>query len=234
MPRRAHFFQHEEFEGPGRIAHWLREGGWAVSVSMMHEGAEIPAPDHAELFVFMGGGMSVNDEAQLPWLAAEKQFIRTAIEADRAILGICLGAQLIASALGARVQPNPAGREVGWFPVRGTAAAGPGILRLPAEIAVFHWHGEMFDLPPGAVHLASSDACRHQAFQIGRAVVGLQFHPEATPDSVAALVASCPEDLRPSPFVQDAERILSTPPAVFAAMHDLLGGVLGHLTDADR
>lgn len=230
MTRRAHFFQHEEFEGLGRIEPWLRSAGWEVAGSMMHEGADLPAPDSSELFIFMGGGMSVNDGERLPWLAAEKEFIRTAIAADRAILGICLGAQLIASALGARVGPNPAGREIGWFPVRGTGAGGPDAFAMPSGLEVFHWHGETFELPAGALHLAESEACRHQAFQVGPAVIGLQFHPEATPESVAALVASCPEDLLPAPFVQTSERILSAPPAAFDGMHRLLDAVLGHLT----
>ena len=197
---------------------------------MMHEGADLPAPDSASLFIFMGGGMSVNDEESLPWLAAEKEFIRSAIAAGHAVLGICLGAQLIASALGARVGPNPAGREIGWFPVRRAGGTGAEPSIMPAEVEVFHWHGETFELPAGAVHLAESQACRHQAFQFGPAVIGLQFHPEATPESVAALVASCPEDLRPAPFVQAAERILSAPPDAFDGMHRLLDAVLGQLT----
>jgi len=227
---RAHFFQHEEFEGPGRIANWLHERGWELEGSMMHEGAGLPALDSADLFIFMGGGMSVNDEDRLPWLAAEKQFLRAAIAADRAVLGVCLGAQLIANALGARVYPNPAGREVGWHPVRGTADAGSTAFEIPSPLEVFHWHGETFDLPAGAVRFAESDACRNQAFQVGRAVIGLQFHPEATRESVAALVASCPEDLRPAPFVQSPDRILSAPAATFDAMHGLLGQILDRLT----
>lgn len=227
MTHRAHFFQHEEFEGPGRIADWLQESGWQVTGSMMHEGAGLPAPDSADLFIFMGGGMSVNDEERLPWLAAEKKFLRAAIAADRAVLGVCLGAQLIASALGARVYPNPSGREVGWHPVRGTS--GPPF-DLPSPLEVFHWHGETFDLPAGAVRLAESDACLNQAFLLGRAVIGLQFHPEATPESVAALVASCPEDLRPAPFVQSPDRILSAEAGTFEAMHRFLGRILDHLT----
>lgn len=143
-------------------------------------------PDTAEFdgLLFMGGPMSVNDP--LTYLAWEMQVIRDAAMREQPVLGICLGAQLIAKAMGARVYRN-AEKEIGWFDVRLTdaAATDPLFGGLPATSTVFHWHGEMFDLPRGACLLASSDRCRNQAFRLGSNVYGLQFHLEVTPRMIA-------------------------------------------------
>ena len=120
--------------------------------------------------------MSVNDEAQLPWLRDEKVFIASAIDQNKGVLGICLGAQLIANALGARVYPNTV-KEIGWFPVFAEPAQ-PGTFVFPKSTQAFHWHEETFDLPAGAVHLARSAVCRNQAFQFGTRAVGLRAYPK--------------------------------------------------------
>jgi GMP synthase-like glutamine amidotransferase len=180
---RAHVFQHVAFEGRGSIERWLEEQRASVGHTRFYESATLPAVNDIDLLIVMGGPMSANDERTLPWLAGEKRFIRQAIDSGKAVVGICLGAQLIASALGARVYPGKE-KEVGWFPVS-AVPAGDARARFafPAEALVFHWHGETFDLPAGAIHLARSLACENQAFQIGDRVVGLQFHLETTPDS---------------------------------------------------
>ncbi len=145
-----------------------------------------PVPDirSASALVFMGGPMSVNDE--LPYINQELELIRKAVSLGKPILGVCLGAQLIAKALGSRVYPN-AVKEIGWYPIRWTEAAAddPVCGGLKGSDTVFHWHGETFDLPPGAELLASSDACRHQAYRAGRGIYGLQFHLEVTPEMIA-------------------------------------------------
>jgi GMP synthase-like glutamine amidotransferase len=135
--------------------------------------------------------MSVNDP--LPWLAEEQRLILEAIERNQPVLGVCLGAQVIAKTLGAQVRRNPV-KEIGWFDIRMTAAAQNDRLfaGLAGEETVFHWHGETFDLPPGAVLLASSQACVNQAFRVGAAVYGLQFHLEVTPGMIADW---CTQDL---------------------------------------
>ena len=224
---RAHILQHVSFEGPGRIADWLAQRRAAVGYTRFHEHPELPRLDGLDLLVAMGGPMSVNDEAALPWLAPEKAFVRDAIARGVPVLGVCLGAQLIASALGARVYPNRC-REIGWFDVE-RAADAPDAFGLPARTRVFHWHGETFDLPPGARLLARSAACAHQAFQVGCAI-GLQFHLEVAPESLRAMVEHGRAELRPSAFVQDETRILAAGPGDFAPMHALLDRLLAHLT----
>ena len=171
--------------------------------------------------------MSVNDEEQLPWLREEKRFVADAIASNKAVLGICLGSQLIASALGSRIYPG-AEKEIGWFPVFAEPAV-PGTFVFPASAEVFHWHGETFDLPAGAVHLASSAACRNQAFQIGARVIGLQFHLETTPESAEAIISNCAHELLPQRFIQTESALRSVPAANYAGINALMTLILEYL-----
>lgn len=143
-----------------------------------------PALDDAQGLVFMGGPMSANDE--LPYIKTELQLIERAAAQGMPMLGVCLGSQLIAKALGARVYRNHS-KEIGWFPLHWTEAAksDPLFAGFPDSEMIFQWHGETFDLPSASEWLAFSDACRHQAFRFGRNVYGLQFHLEVTPDMIA-------------------------------------------------
>jgi GMP synthase-like glutamine amidotransferase len=154
--------------------------------------------------------MSVHDESQYQWLSEEKAFIHEALSLEDGpkVLGICLGAQLLAEALGADVFPGRY-KEVGWLPVEFTPAAlaHPLFEGFPERLEVFHWHGETFSLPAEAVHLARSEAFENQAFLYGEKVLALQFHLEVTPETVAALIENCPEDLKPGPYVQRVEEI---------------------------
>ena len=208
---RAHYLQHVPFEGLGSIEEWLRVVRADVKATRFWESRVLPDPDGIDLLVIMGGPMSVNDESELPWLVEEKQFIRQVIQAGRPVLGICLGAQLIASAMGACVYPNTE-KEIGWFPVTVNPLPDPSVFRFPSAMNVFHWHGETFDLPLGAVRLARSDGCDNQAFQCGRSVIGLQFHLEITPENVRQLLDHCRADLAPSRYVQTEAAILQTNP----------------------
>lgn len=177
-------FRHVPFEGAGRIAPVLEAQGYRLEYADLY-GAAAVLPDWraAAGLVFVGGPMSVNDD--LPYLRQELAVLDEALRSDKPVLGVCLGAQLLARAAGARVYPN-ATKEIGWFPVTWTAAAAqdPLFRGLGAGETVFHWHGETFDLPPGAVHLAQSQACRNQAFRVGRAAYGLQFHLDVTPEMI--------------------------------------------------
>lgn len=225
---RAHFLQHVPFEGLGSIRAWLEGAGYRVTYTQLFETAEFPDLSEVNLLIVLGGPMSVNDEEQYPWLVKEKQFVRNAITLGRPVLGICLGAQMIASALGARVYRN-AVAEIGWFPVQAVADEQP-TFHFPPAAEVFHWHGETFDLPPGAIHLARSAACEHQAFQLGRSVIGLQFHLETTPQSAFDLVAHCGNELVAAPYVQSEAEILAAPPEKYEGINALMGEVLEYLT----
>jgi GMP synthase-like glutamine amidotransferase len=177
-------FRHVPFEGLGLIEPALAERHIEVDFADLYQPDAAP-PDigryHA--LIFMGGPISVNDDLQ--FLRHEMGFIRQAVARRQPILGICLGSQLIARALGASVRRNPA-KEIGWYGVRFTPVAdGDRLFDGLSEETVFHWHGETFDLPPGAELLASSDLCRNQAFRVGDRVYGLQFHLEVTPEIIA-------------------------------------------------
>ena len=227
--RRAHYLQHVPFEGLGSIEPWLVAAGYQVTGTLLFESTDLPALDELDLLVVMGGPMSVNDEEHLPWLAAEKAFVREAIAADKPVLGVCLGAQLIASVMGARVYLN-GDKEIGWFPIRGEPSADDALFGFPSSVEVFHWHGETFDLPLGAVRLATSEASEIQAFQLGRSVLGLQFHLETTPETARRMVAGGASELRPSKYVQSEAEILAAPPERYRKANALMAEVLSFLS----
>lgn len=196
--------QHVPFEGPAAVGDFARRAGHELTRVELWTGAPLPPADEAGGVVVLGGPMNVYEEDRYPWLAREKRFLEAAIATGRPVLGICLGAQLLSVVLGGRVTRNRE-REIGWFPVERTEAAGAGgpLAGLPARFVAFHWHGDRFSIPPGAVHAARSEACEEQAFVYDGRVVGLQFHLESTPASIRALVEHCPEDLADGPYVQD-------------------------------
>lgn len=226
---RAHFFQHVVFEGLGNIEPWLIARGYEITATKFYKKAELPDPDAIELLIIMGGPMNVNDEGQYPWLVAEKRFIRECIRAGKPVLGICLGSQLIASALGARVYRNHE-NEIGWFPVHGIPAPDPSVFQFPASVEVFHWHGDTFDLPQGAIHLARSEACENQAFLIGKSVIGLQFHPETTDGSLREMISHSGKELKPAKYIQSEKVILGVQQEKYQVLNNLMGEVLAFLT----
>lgn len=228
--KRAHMFQHVPFEGLGSIEPWLVEAGYDISATRWFEtGVEAPDKEAVDFLIVMGGPMSVNDEAQYPWLKMEKAFIQDFVATGKPVLGICLGAQLIAASQGARVFKNCV-TEIGWFPITSVATDGCHF-QFPPKAGAFHWHGETFDMPEGAAHLARSEACENQAFQLGDKVIGLQFHLETTRASAMALVENCHSELKPGgPFIQNEWQIMAPPPSRFAAINALMGEVLGYLT----
>ena len=225
---RAHYLQHVPFEGLGSIEAWLRNAGHEITCTRFFESEEPPSRDDIDFLIVMGGPMSVHDEDRYPWLALEKAFVRSVIQSGKPVLGICLGAQMIATAMGGQVYPNPF-KEMGWFPVRAVMSDNPSIFTFPESMEAFHWHGETFGLPPGAIRIAESEGCENQAFQIGPSVLGLQFHLETTPESAREIVSHCRDELIPSRYVQSEEKILSKKPASYRDINQRMGDVLSYL-----
>jgi len=219
---RMHVLQHVPFEGLGTIESWVLENRFAISKTCFWRNETLPKPDEIDWLTIMGGPMSVHDEREYPWLISEKAFIRKMIRLDRPVLGVCLGAQLIAEVLGGNVHKNPQ-KEVGWFPVTLKSPGGdhPPFDALPKSFLAFHWHGETFDLPPGARHAAESEACVQQAFVYGRCVVGLQFHIEYTQSSIEGMLEHCGDEICQAPFIQSREGILANRDALRAAHGNL-------------
>lgn len=225
---RAHYLQHVPFEGLGSIESWLMLAGYEITNTRLFETSKLPSIDEIDLLIAMGGPMSVNDEKEFPWLAPEKRFIRDTIDNGKPVLGICLGAQLIANAMGARVFPN-AFKEIGWFHIQGISPIDDSIFSFPPSAEVFHWHGETFDLPPGATLLARSEACENQAFQVGKSVIGLQFHLETIPESAMTLVSNCRDELVEGRYIQSEQDILSAPKERYGAINSLMSDILEYL-----
>lgn len=226
---RIHLLQHVAFEGLGSIEEWARANKAEITASRLFAGEELPVVDGFDWLVVMGGPMNIYQEESYPWLAAEKAFIAEAIGAGKIVLGVCLGAQLIADCLGAAVTRNRQ-REIGWFPLTSVHPAVRDII--PDGAVVMHWHGDTFALPAGAQLLASSEACDHQGFiyQQGR-VVGLQFHLETTAASLAALIEHGSDDLTPAgPYIQNASE-MQADPARFTAINQMMAALLTRLRD---
>lgn len=205
---------------------WLLQRGAVLHTTQLWKGESLPDIANCELVIAMGGPMSVNDETEHPWLKAEKQFLREVIAEGLPTVGICLGAQLIASALGAEVRPNPE-KEIGWLPIQGIE--NPNCFRFPDQAEVFHWHGETFELPPSAVRIAESKACTNQAFQLGTNVIGMQFHLETTSKTAALLIDNCRYELIDAPYIQTEEQLRATHPERYEAINMLMGQVLEYV-----
>jgi len=206
---RVHYLQHVPFENLGSIADKLISLGHEITSTQLYEPHTLPALSEFDWLIIMGGPMGIYDEEDYPYLVEEKRLLKNAIEQGKIVLGICLGAQLIADTLGARVYAGKH-KEIGWFQVdRDLAAANTFIgSAIPESIEAFHWHGDTFDLPEGAVHLASSAACKSQAFVYGDRVVALQYHLETTRESAAALIEHCSDELVDGPCIQSADAML--------------------------
>jgi len=207
---RIHCLQHVPFEGPGYIESWAQVRNHRLTSTHLYSGQRLPAVEEIDLLVVLGGPMNVYEQSRYPWLARERRLIGEALHGEKMVIGICLGAQIIASVLGAKVTRNPC-LEIGWYPVEKAAQASQSKLAdfLPDRFPAFHWHGDTFEIPRGAVHLARSQACENQAFAFDDRVAAFQFHLESTRDSVEQLVHKCSEDLAEGPCIQSPAEMLT-------------------------
>jgi GMP synthase-like glutamine amidotransferase len=207
---RIHCFQHVDFEDLGCIKSWIEQNSHSLTYTRFYANQPIPESDQYDWLIVMGGPMGVYDDAEYPWLKDEKVAINQAIDASKTVIGICLGSQLIAEALGARVYKNPE-KEIGWFDITLTDyALAQCWLGKDSKLAfkVFHWHGDTYHLPPQAIHLAYSQACVNQAFIYNGKVLGLQFHFEVTRQSIREMITNGQSELVIGKTVQTEDEII--------------------------
>ncbi len=195
---KIYVLQHHPVENLGTIADALEGAALAWQYVRVYDGQPVPASiKGAGGLIIMGGPMGVYQTDRYPWLGDEMRLIENAMKSNLPVLGVCLGAQILAAALGAKVERNPKGKEIGWYPIRlSDSAKHDRLMReLPATLTPFHWHGDIFDLPSGAVSLASSEKTPCQAFRHGNKAYGFQFHFEATRDGVSAMAGAFAKEL---------------------------------------
>ncbi|OHB56648.1 MAG: hypothetical protein A2Y12_06065 [Planctomycetes bacterium GWF2_42_9] len=207
---KVHWLQHLPFEGLGTMGEYFKQKNIPSTSTHFYLNQSLPDIDSFDWLIIMGGAMSANDDAKYPWLTDEKKFIKKAIDDGKVVIGVCLGAQLIAASLGAKVYRNKY-KEIGWFDLMPVKEAQNTILAncFSEKINAFHWHGDTFDLPKGAVHLASSEATKNQGYIIDNRVIGFQFHLETTYHYAKALFDNFPNEIVKEKYIQNAEKVFS-------------------------
>lgn len=201
---------HVPFEGPGVILDWSREKGHHIRYTRFYKGDILPDESKIDMVIIMGGPMDVFDFHIHPWMEDEIAWVKDFIKTGKPLLGICLGAQIIASALGEEVYPGPH-KEIGWHSLQLLPALGDYKIckELPATRKVFHWHGDTFNIPKGATRIAGSQAFPNQGFIYDNRIMALQFHLEMTPESVRGMVENCRDELLEGIHIQTEKEILS-------------------------
>ena len=223
---KVHYLQHVPFEGPGSIGQWAGHRGFPLTSTKLYADENLPSSHDIEFLVVLGGPMNIYEEDRYPWLAREKRFIKGVIEHGGPVIGICLGAQLVAHVLGADIYPNPY-KEIGWFSIHKTPAASASEFSsvFPESADVFHWHGDTFGLPPDTIHLVRSEACENQGFVYDDRVVGIQFHLETTVENAENLISHCKDEMMDSPYIQTRTQILSNEER-FAQINEMMNQML--------
>ncbi|UHA73474.1 type 1 glutamine amidotransferase [Paenibacillus sp. 481] len=205
---KIHYVQHVPFESIEHIGVWAKEKGHEITGTYVYDNPHFPSMSEFDMLVILGGPMGVYDVDVYPWLAPEKHFIAEAIREGKLVLGICLGAQLIAEVIGGKVYRNEH-KEIGWFPVKLTEAGEQSFFfkDFPDEFLPLHWHADTFQLPAEAKRIAFSKGCVNQAFVYEDHVVGLQFHLESSASSIKKLIEHCADEMEEGIYVQTSHEM---------------------------
>jgi GMP synthase-like glutamine amidotransferase len=209
---RIHCLQHADSEGLANIMPWLAGRGHKVTCTQLHKNGKLPPMSSFDWLIIMGGPMNADEEQKYRWLKTEKSFIKDSVKSGKIVLGVCLGAQLIARCLGAKVKKNRH-KEIGWHKVWLTPAGKKSILfrGFPVSFTPIHWHGDTFALPRGIKSLASSAACKNQAFENSGRVFAVQFHIEYSPKHIRDFFRFEKESEVKGKYEQGEKQILSNP-----------------------
>ncbi|MBN1597125.1 MAG: amidotransferase [Bacteroidales bacterium] len=226
---RIHCIRHEPFEGLAAIEEWIRAKNYHLTFTHTYISQCFPNDNSFDFLIIMGGTVDLSNDSFDPCLEEEIDFIRRSIDKNKKVLGICLGAQLIAKALGAKVYTGKY-KEIGWYPIKFNLKDNPSLNFLPVTMEVFHWHGDTFDIPVGAVHLASSEVTPNQGFMLGKNVLAMQYHSEMTHDSIRKMLKAAPEEIKNGgQHIQTAEEILGSDELI-SNNNDLMFKILDFFT----